>query len=112
MAGTIVADLEKTPDKQCLSCHTMINKTGPHAIHSSAKCTGCHMPRIVKIGEYGDGRSHMFVPLRPRDTLKDPAVPNSCQACHKHKDVDLKKLQKDAFPLEAEAAVSEKGEFD
>jgi len=112
MAGTLVADLEKTPDKQCLSCHVMINKTGPHAIHSSAKCTGCHMPRIVKIGEYGEGRSHIFVPLRPRDTLKDPAVPNSCTSCHKHKDMDLKKLQKDAFPLEAEAANSEKGEFD
>ncbi len=103
---------EKTPEKTCLNCHVFINKTSQHAIHSTAKCVSCHMPRIIKNAEPGDSHSHMFVALRPKDTLKDPAVPNSCTACHKHKDADLKKLQKDAFPLEAEAASSEKGEFD
>ena len=113
MAGRhIDAISENTPEKICLNCHVFINKTSQHAIHSTAKCVSCHMPRIIKTPGPGDSHSHMFVALRPRDTLKDPAVPNSCTACHKHKDADLKKLQKDAFPLEAEAASSEKGEFD
>ena len=81
-------------DSNCLSCHTMINKTGPHLIHSSAKCVACHMPRIAKSAESGDIHSHVFVALLPKDTLANPAIPNSCQTCHKHKDEDLKDLQR------------------
>jgi NhaA family Na+:H+ antiporter len=32
--------------------------------------------------------------LLPRDSLKNPVIPNSCQTCHKHKDADLAALQK------------------
>jgi hypothetical protein len=42
--------------------------------------------------------SHVFVCLVPKDTLKNPVIPNSCQACHAHKGADLKKLQQKAFP--------------
>jgi hypothetical protein len=42
--------------------------------------------------------SHAFVTLLPKDTLTNKGVPNSCQACHKHKNDDLKKLQEKAFP--------------
>jgi hypothetical protein len=68
------------------------------------------MPRIAKSAESGDIHSHVFVTLLPKDTLENPEIPNSCQACHKHKDEDLKKLQRDAFPMAAESG--EKGEFD
>jgi hypothetical protein len=51
------------------------------------------MPRIAKSAESGDIHSHVFVTLLPEDTLKNPAIPNSCQTCHKHKDTDLKTLQ-------------------
>ena len=79
--------------KQCLSCHTMINNNLAHSIHSFANCVGCHMPRIAKSAESGDIHSHVFVTLLPKDTLKNPKIPNSCQTCHKHKDADLKELQ-------------------
>jgi len=80
--------------KQCLSCHVMLNNNMAHSIHSFANCVGCHMPRIAKSAESGDIHSHVFVTLLPEDTLKNPKIPNSCQACHKHKDADLKELQK------------------
>ena len=51
------------------------------------------MPRIAKSAESGDIHSHVFVPLLPEDTLKNPKVPNSCQTCHKHKNDDLQELQ-------------------
>ena len=79
--------------KQCLSCHTVINNNLGHSIHSFANCVGCHMPRIAKSAESGDIRSHVFVALLPEDTLRNPKIPNSCQACHKHKNEDLKELQ-------------------
>ena len=82
-------------NQQCLSCHKMVNKTAAHAIHAFANCVGCHMPRIAKSAESGDIRSHVFVTLLPKDTLENPAIPNSCQSCHKHKDEDLKKLNED-----------------
>jgi hypothetical protein len=84
--------------QQCFECHIQTNKTAAHAIHSFANCVGCHMPRIAKSAESGDIRSHVFVTLLPIDTLRNPNIPNSCQACHKHKDEDLKKLQERAFP--------------
>lgn len=84
--------------QQCFECHVQTNKAGAHAIHSFANCVGCHMPRIAKSAESGDIHSHVFKALLPKDTLKNPAIPNSCQTCHKHKDADLEKLQKDAFP--------------
>jgi hypothetical protein len=81
-------------DKTCLSCHEMINQVGAHSIHSSAQCVACHMPRIAKSAESGDIHSHVFVALLPKDTLAKPEIPNSCQTCHKHKDEDLKDLQR------------------
>lgn len=79
--------------KQCFECHVQINDNLAHSIHSFANCVGCHMPRIAKSAESGDIHSHVFVTLLPKDTLKNPAIPNSCQTCHKHKDTDLNKLQ-------------------
>lgn len=79
--------------KQCFECHVQINQNQAHSIHSFANCVGCHMPRIAKSAESGDIHSHVFTALLPKDTLENPAVPNSCQKCHKHKDADLKKLQ-------------------
>jgi formate-dependent nitrite reductase cytochrome c552 subunit len=81
--------------KQCLQCHEMVNKNLGHAIHSFGNCVGCHMPRIAKSAESGDIHSHVFKALLPSDTLKKPNIPNSCQACHKHKNDDLKELQED-----------------
>ncbi|MDF1592044.1 MAG: multiheme c-type cytochrome [Desulfobacterales bacterium] len=80
--------------QQCLMCHKVINNNASHSIHSFANCIGCHMPKIAKSAESGDTHSHAFVTLLPKDTLKNPAVPNSCQTCHKHKDTDLATLQK------------------
>ena len=51
------------------------------------------MPRIAKSAESGDIHSHVFVTLLPKDTLENPAIPNSCQTCHRHKNEDLKELQ-------------------
>ncbi|MGV7224541.1 MAG: multiheme c-type cytochrome [Nitrospinales bacterium] len=84
--------------QQCFECHTILNKTTAHAIHSFANCVGCHMPRIAKSAESGDIHSHVFAALLPIDTIKNPEVPNSCQTCHKHKNADLKELQEKAFP--------------
>nr|MBC8247725.1 ammonia-forming cytochrome c nitrite reductase subunit c552 [Deltaproteobacteria bacterium] len=79
--------------QQCLMCHQVINQKMAHSIHSFANCIGCHMPRIAKSAESGDNHSHAFVTLLPKDTLKNPKVPNSCQTCHKHKGTDLATLQ-------------------
>jgi hypothetical protein len=81
--------------KQCLQCHEVVNNNLGHSIHSFANCVGCHMPRIATSAESGDIHSHVFVALLPGDTLKNPKVPNSCQACHKHKNEDLKELQEE-----------------
>lgn len=83
--------------KQCLECHVMTSKLNAHSLHSFANCIGCHMPRIAKSAESGDIHSHVFVTLLPKDTLKNPGIPNSCQACHKHKDDDLRELHEEAF---------------
>ncbi len=79
--------------QQCLLCHKVINANLAHSIHSFSNCVGCHMPRIAKSAESGAIRSHVFVCLLPEDTLKNPAVPNSCQTCHKHRDADPATLQ-------------------
>jgi formate-dependent nitrite reductase cytochrome c552 subunit len=79
--------------QQCLMCHRLINKNAAHSIHSFANCIGCHMPKIVKSAESGDTHSHVFETLLPEDTLRNPAIPNSCQTCHKHKNADLATLQ-------------------
>lgn len=79
--------------KQCFDCHVQVNTNMAHSIHSFANCVGCHMPRIVKSAESGDLHSHVFKPLLPAETLRDPAMPNSCQTCHKHKNEDLNQLQ-------------------
>ena len=83
--------------QQCFQCHQLVNRVKAHAIHTFGNCVGCHMPRIAKNAESGDLHSHVFVTLVPLDTLRNPEIPNSCQTCHKHKDADLKKLQRDAF---------------
>jgi hypothetical protein len=81
--------------KQCFQCHELVNKNLGHSIHSFANCVGCHMPRIAKSAESGDIHSHVFKTLLPSDTIKNPDIPNSCQACHKHKNDDLKELQEE-----------------
>lgn len=53
------------------------------------------MPRIAKSAESGDIHSHVFIALLPEDTIANPEIPNSCQACHKHKDEDVNKLNED-----------------
>lgn len=88
----------KAGSMQCFECHQILNKTTGHAIHSFANCVGCHMPRIAQSEESGLNRSHVFAALVPKDTIDNPAVPNACQACHKHKKDDLKELQEKAFP--------------
>jgi len=80
--------------KQCFTCHVQVNANMAHSIHSFANCVGCHMPRIAKSAESGDIHSHVFTALLPEDTLNNPNIPNSCQTCHKHKNADLKELQK------------------
>ena len=80
--------------QQCMMCHKIINNNLSHSIHSFSNCIGCHMPRIAKSAESGDTHSHVFMTLLPEDTIKNPAIPNSCQTCHKHKDADLVNLQK------------------
>jgi Cytochrome c554 and c-prime len=84
--------------RQCFECHNQMNKTAAHAIHTFANCIGCHMPKIVTSAESGVVHSHVFICLKPQDTLKNPKLPNSCQSCHAHKMDDLKKLQEKAFP--------------
>lgn len=84
--------------EQCFECHRILNKTTGHAIHSFANCVGCHMPKIAKSEESGTNHSHVFVALVPKDTIDNPALPNSCQVCHAHKGVDLREFQEKAFP--------------
>ena len=79
--------------EQCLSCHKALNSNLSHSIHTFSNCIGCHMPKIAKSAESGDSHSHTFVTLLPADSLKNHNTPNSCQACHKHKDTDLQTLQ-------------------
>ncbi|WP_027191403.1 ammonia-forming cytochrome c nitrite reductase subunit c552 [Fundidesulfovibrio putealis] len=79
--------------KQCLSCHTRTNSNQAHAIHSFGNCLGCHMPRVVTSAESGDLHSHVFKTLLPKETLKDPKIPNSCVKCHHHAKDDLATLQ-------------------
>ena len=94
LGNTVRGQTKEAGSKSCLTCHEVINKTGAHSVHAFGNCVGCHMPRIAKSAESGDIHSHVFVTLLPEDTLKNPAIPNSCQTCHKHKDEDLKDLQK------------------
>ena len=94
LGNPVRGQTKEAGSKSCLTCHEVINKTGAHSVHAFGNCVGCHMPRIAKSAESGDIHSHVFVALLPEDTLKNPAIPNSCQTCHKHKDEDLKDLQK------------------
>jgi len=88
----------KPGSQQCFECHQILNKTTGHAIHSFANCIGCHMPKIAVSDESGFNHSHVFMALTPKDTIENPDVPNSCQACHKHKNDVLLDLQNKAFP--------------
>lgn len=96
---------ERSGEKTCLNCHEMVNKVGAHSIHAFGNCVGCHMPRIAKSAESGDISSHVFVTLLPKDTLANPEIPNSCQGCHKHKNEDLKDLQRRYEELTARTPV-------
>jgi hypothetical protein len=83
--------------RQCMTCHVLENKLRMHAIHSFGNCVGCHMPRIAHSAESGDIHSHVFVCLLPKDTEANPAIPNSCQVCHKLKE----EAPKEEAPKEA-----------
>ena len=90
----------------CMECHVNMTQTGAHAVHSFGNCVGCHMPRIAKSAESGDIHSHVFVTLLPKDTLENPAIPNSCQTCHRHADEDLQDLQERYDALTKRAPVA------
>jgi hypothetical protein len=79
--------------KQCLSCHEIINKNLGHSIHSFGNCIGCHMPKLARSAESGEIRTHVFVCLLPKESLADPAVPNSCDGCHFFRGESLEYLQ-------------------
>ena len=79
-------------DQLCLACHEQTSQVGAHAVHSFGNCTNCHMPRIAKSAESGDIRSHVFTAIMPKMTV-EIGIPNSCQACHQHKDADPAELQ-------------------
>jgi hypothetical protein len=83
--------------RQCMTCHDLVNKLRMHAIHSFGNCVGCHMGRIAHSAESGDIHSHVFVCLLPKDTATNPAIPNSCQVCHKRKE----EAPKEEAPKEA-----------
>ena len=56
------------------------------------------------------------VTLLPKDTMKNPMIPNSCQACHKHKNHSLQKLQTAYKPTpsildDGDGGGSDAGEF-
>ncbi|MFZ2631513.1 MAG: multiheme c-type cytochrome [Desulfosalsimonadaceae bacterium] len=95
--------------KQCFECHVMINKLSAHNIHSFANCIGCHMPRIATSAESGDIHSHVMICLLPKDTIKNPLIPNSCQACHKHRNHSLQKLQTAYQPVPSVLDAPESG---
>jgi hypothetical protein len=79
--------------KQCLTCHEIINKNLGHSIHSFGNCIGCHMARVARSDESGEIHTHVFVCLLPKDSLADPAVPNSCDGCHFYRGEGLEYLQ-------------------
>jgi hypothetical protein len=51
------------------------------------------MPRIARSAESGDIHSHVFVCLLPKDSLANPAIPNSCDGCHFLRGEGLEYLQ-------------------
>ncbi|MCD4714017.1 MAG: hypothetical protein K8R73_12100, partial [Clostridiales bacterium] len=71
----------------CRSCHEVESK-GVHGIHSVNNCIGCHMPPIGKRATKGDVHSHQFKVVSPKKTIDaggSEKQPNSCNACHYHK---------------------------
>ncbi|MBU4378996.1 MAG: hypothetical protein KJ724_07810, partial [Proteobacteria bacterium] len=44
--------------------------------------------------EPNDIRSHTFNARAPMDAIANPALPNSCQICHYHKEDSLQELQR------------------
>ncbi len=71
----------------CRSCHEVKNK-GVHGIHSVNNCIGCHMPALGKRATKGDVHSHRFKVISPKKTMEaggPDKQPNSCNACHYHK---------------------------
>lgn len=72
----------------CRSCHQVKDK-GVHGIHSTNNCIGCHMPPVGKRAVKGDVHSHSFKVISPENTINAGGdinkQPNSCNACHYHK---------------------------
>jgi len=71
----------------CRSCHEVESK-GVHGIHSVNNCVGCHMPPVGKRATKGDVHSHQFKVISPKKTIDaggSEKQPNSCNACHYHK---------------------------
>lgn len=82
-------------DRLCKSCHSTVQNRSVHRIHTFGSCVRCHMPRVTKIGEAGDAHSHTFRFMFPQATLKASGLdkqPNSCNACHHHKDTPTEAL--------------------
>ena len=80
----------------CRSCHQVSN-TGVHGIHSVNNCVGCHMPPIGKRATKGDVHSHQFRMISPKETIAAGGLakqPNSCNACHYHKNDSPESLLK------------------
>lgn len=83
---------KKQGDALCVSCHEKTAEVGAHQVHTFGNCANCHMPRIAKSAESGDIRSHIFVPLLPKEAA-ELKIPSSCVTCHKHRDEDPLELQ-------------------
>ncbi|MCD6532523.1 MAG: hypothetical protein J7L25_00380, partial [Deltaproteobacteria bacterium] len=51
-------------------------------------CIGCHMPPLGKRATKGDVHSHRFKVINPKKSIEAGGLdkqPNSCNACHYHK---------------------------
>jgi hypothetical protein len=80
----------------CRSCH-QVGNVGVHGIHSVNNCVGCHMPAIGKRATKGDVHSHQFKVISPKLSMDAGGIdkqPNSCNACHYHKNDKPEKLLK------------------
>lgn len=96
---------KQSPNNLCIGCHANISTdavTGHAPIAGAPQhtnCVGCHMAAVGKSAEVGDEHDHSFRVLRPSLTLTlgegdVKKQPNSCNACHWHKDDSPESLQK------------------
>jgi predicted CXXCH cytochrome family protein len=93
--------LKKAGDELCMDCHREISAKGSHAIHTFGLCVGCHMPKTAKtavatIDDVAyDIHSHTFAVVSPEESIAQGGVsnqPNSCNACHYHKDASPEEM--------------------